>query len=229
MIDSIRYALTDDSQGLSVDEEGYFSRPVSTVMLICPIVIDSTNKVVGSRVMAKFEVENSVGKATVVQMFFKIVNYTRRDNWTYFYYSYYPFYNLEEHRANRYSLNDKTTLIAREEGGKHYCMNPAAEKTKKFISTDKAFLDRYGKPKFDVDAIKLQNVKLMKLTDADFSTFDDEDFAALDFSQAVDEVEMADGDVIAFQTPDKRKGLINVSYYYRRFRIQTLYQHIPVE
>lgn len=56
--DSIRFALVDETLELTVDEEGYLSRPVSSVMLIYPVIVPNDKEIVGEVLSMTFKAYN---------------------------------------------------------------------------------------------------------------------------------------------------------------------------
>ena len=73
--DSIRFALVDETLELTVDEEGYLSRPVSSVMMIYPVIVPNDKAIVGEVLSMTFKAYNDKGKSGSIKSSFKIVNY----------------------------------------------------------------------------------------------------------------------------------------------------------
>ena len=76
--DSIRFALVDETLELTVDEEGYLSRPVSSVMMIYPVIVPNDKTIVGEVLSMAFKAYNDKGKSGSIKSSFKIVNFGTR-------------------------------------------------------------------------------------------------------------------------------------------------------
>lgn len=226
MPDSVKFALVDQTLGLSVDANGYLSRPVSTVMMIYPVAMEKNADMVGNMVGITFRVSNDKGKSSNATIRFKVVNYRTYTTWNWFY-KYYGnksgscFYNPYDHKS--YSATtfekskEKVELVSyTDENGVAYCLDPAMAETETLLKKDG----------YTYQAADMRETLLIKLQKANFDQFGDSDFQKLDFSQAVHKVTMAQDDVIAFKTSNGRKGILNVKIQSNFPMIQCKYQAI---
>ena len=84
--------------------------------------------------------------------------------------------------------------------GKHYFLNPANEETQNLFVTDGV----------DYDASTMRTTKFILLNDVNFNLAGDSELEQMDFSKAVDKVEVTTGSVIGFENQDGRRGILNV-------------------
>ncbi len=208
--DSIRFALVDETLELTVDEEGYLSRPVSTVMLIYPVIVPKDKEIVGEVLSMTFKAYNDKGKSGSIKSSFKIVNYIRNTSWLWLYKlagktQGSMFFNPAKYKtysnSNYVTHKDEIDVAAYTAGdGKHYFLNPANEETQNLFVTDGV----------DYDASTMRTTKFILLNDVNFNLAGDSELEQMDFSKAVDKVEVTTGSVIGFENQDGRRGILNV-------------------
>ena len=208
--DSIRFALVDETLELTVDEEGYLSRPVSSVMLIYPVIVPNDKEIVGEVLSMTFKAYNDKGKSGSIKSSFKIVNYIRNTSWLWLYKlagktQGSMFFNPAKYKtysnSNYVTHKDEIDVAAYTAGdGKHYFLNPANEETQNLFVTDG----------MDYDASTMRTTKFILLNDVNFNLAGDSELEQMDFSKAVDKVEVTTGSVIGFENQDGRRGILNV-------------------
>lgn len=208
--DSIRFALVDETLELTVDEEGYLSRPVSTVMLIYPVIVPNDKEIVGEVLSMTFKAYNDKGKSGSIKSSFKIVNYIRNTSWLWLYKlagktQGSMFFNPAKYKtysnSNYVTHKDEIDVAAYTAGdGKHYFLNPANEETQNLFVADG----------MDYDASTMRTTKFILLNDVNFNLAGDSELEQMDFSKAVDKVEVTTGSVIGFENQDGRRGILNV-------------------
>lgn len=224
--DSMKFALVDQTLGLSVDADGYLSRPVSTVMMIYPVAMEQNADMVGKMVGITFKVSNDKGKSSDATIRFQVVNHRSYSTWVWFY-KYYGkksgtcFYNPYDHKSYSATTFEKSKAKVElvsytDEAGVSYCLDPATAETETLLKNDG----------YTYQAAEMRETLLVKLKDANFDQFGDADFQKLDFSQAVHKVTIGQGDVIAFKTSNGRKGVLNVKIQSNFPMIQCKYQAI---
>ena len=208
--DSIRFALVDETLELTVNEEGYLSRPVSTVMMIYPVIVPNDKAIVGEVLSMTFKAHNDKGKSGSIKSSFKIVNYIRNTSWLWLYklagkiqgsmffnpakYKVYSNSSFGTHKDEidvaAYTAND----------GKHYFLNPADKETQTLFVTDG----------MEYDASTMRTTKFISLDHVNFDLAGDTELEQMDFSKAVNKIEVITGSVVGFENQDGRRGIMNV-------------------
>ena len=208
--DSIRFALVDETLELTVDEEGYLSRPVSTVMMIYPVIVPNDKAIVGEVLSMTFKAYNDKGKSGSIKSSFKIVNYVRNTSWLWLYKlagktQGSMFFNPAKYKAysnNTYGTHKDEIDVAAytANDGKHYFLNPADKETQALFVADG----------MHYDASSMRTTKFIPLDDVNFDLAGDAELEQMDFSKAVNKVEVTTGSVIGFENQDGRRGIMNV-------------------
>ena len=144
--DSIRFALVDETLELTVDEEGYLSRPVSSVMMIYPVIVPNDKTIVGEVLSMAFKAYNDKGKSGSIKSSFKIVNYVRNTSWLWLYKlagktQGSMFFNPAKYKVYSNSSfgthKDEIDVAAyTASDGKHYFLNPAHKETQALYVAD---------------------------------------------------------------------------------------------
>ena len=208
--DSIRFALVDETLELTVDEEGYLSRPVSSVMMIYPVIVPNDKTIVGEVLSMAFKAYNDKGKSGSIKSSFKIVNYVRNTSWLWLYKlagktQGSMFFNPAKYKVYANSSfgthKDEIDVAAyTASDGKHYFLNPAHKETQALYVADG----------MDYDASTMRTTKFIPLDNVNFDLVGDTELEQMDFSKAVDKVEVTTGSVIGFENQDGRRGILNV-------------------
>lgn len=208
--DSIRFALVDETLELTLDEEGNLSRPVSTAMLIYPVIVPNDKSIVGEILSMTFKAYNDKGKSGSIKSCFKIVNYVRNTSWLWLYKlagktQGSMFFNPAKYKAysnSSYVKNKDEIDVAAytANDGKHYFLNPASEETQAlFVADGMAY-----------DASTMRTTKFIQLDDVNFDLAGDAELERMDFSNPQNKVEVTTGSVIGFENQDGRRGILNV-------------------
>ena len=208
--DSIRFALVDETLELTVDEEGYLSRPVSSVMMIYPVIVPNDKAIVGEVLSMTFKAYNDKGKSGSIKSSFKIVNYVRNTSWLWLYklagkIQGGMFFNPAKYKAYSNSSfgthKDEIDVAAyTASDGKHYFLNPAHKETQALYVADG----------MNYDASTMRATKFNPLDNVNFDLVGDTELEQMDFSKAVDKIEVTTGSVIGFENQDGRRGIMNV-------------------
>ncbi len=204
--------LTKDT--LYLDEHGYFSRPINTVMVFYPFAVPKDNSMVGDVLSMTFQVSNTEGKTGTVTSCFKVGNIQTRGQFTHT--SGY-FYGCE---ANRAYKSDDSTFIKNakkidflcywdKETQKCYFINPTSEKAIEYMDT-----------KLEGTGIEYERDSMLTTTfiecPMDFSDINDNTINQLDFSQGVDVLEFPTNTtsaVIAYKNSAGRRCVLKLLIY----------------
>lgn len=230
----IRYEIIDDT--LYMDANGYFNRPVSSLVVNYPIIVgrELLEQVVGMDFT--FYTNKGVSGSARAQM--KIVNYKFLDGKKDVYgilkkevteeviklnLSGTPFYSFDLHATNNWDFMEKEPSgeegeITGEEWYKHLDLFELQEYTatdtvNHFYSTDHSrvqeIMDLFYK---EYDRTKARHTVFVQLPEEfKFDTAQDPEINALDFSQAKDEIKILYGSCIAFRTAEGFKGVMRIS------------------
>ena len=202
--------LLDETLELTVDEEGYLSRPVSSVMMIYPVIVPNDKAIVGEVLSMTFKAYNDKGKSGSIKSSFKIVNYVRNTSWLWLYklagkIQGSMFFNPAKYKAYSNSSfgthKDEIDVAAyTASDGKHYFLNPAHKETQALYVADG----------MNYDASTMRATKFIPLDNVNFDLVGDTELEQMDFSKAVDKIEVTTGSVIGFENQDGRRGIMNV-------------------
>ncbi len=223
-LDSINFTLVDQSLGLSLDSSGFLSRPVSTVMVLLPMTVPLEEEYVGETLSMRFKVSDDQGNTASVRPCFKIVNIKSND-WLYLYMTYagrasfYAFDSNGKHaKYLTFSGEEESIEIitATDADKKTYAFNPHASATEEFMITTTSYKTYKSE--------SMRNTVFMKLEACDFDRIDDTFVEQLDFSQAVDRLEINHKDVFAFKNQDGKKGIIQAQLQYNQLSLRSLIQ-----
>lgn len=229
----IRYEIIDDT--LYTDTNGYFNRPVSSVVVNYPIIVgrELLEQVVGMDFT--FHTDKGVTKSARAQM--KIVNYKLYDNKRDIYgiltkevtdetikfvLSGAPFYSFDLNVTNNLDFMtkepDDEEDIKGEEWYDHLDMfelqeHTATDTIDRFYSADHArvqqIADLFRK---EYDRTKARHTLFMELPEEfDFKSAQDPEINALDFTNATDVIVIHYNRDIAFKTQDGFKGIMHVT------------------
>lgn len=226
LTDSVKFALVDQNIELTIDDQGYLSRPVSTVMMIYPVIMDNNTSMLGQMVGVTFRITNDSGKSGDANIRFQVVNYRGYTTWTWFYKyfekksgtCFYDPYNHKSYSATTFEkAKDKVELVAvSDANGVNYCVDPKLPETEALLKADG----------FSYQASEMHETVMYKVNGVDFDSFVDSDFDKLDFSQALHKVTMEQDDIIAFRSSNGRKGILNIKIQNNFPMVQCKYQAI---
>lgn len=206
----IRYEIVDD---ISVDEEGYFSRDVRSIVVNYPILLNdvsigdtlsmkftfTTDKDVKASVLARVKVGNYIFHSTKLVVGGHPVTATGG--------RFYSAINHKPYTEDTYVLRKDSVdvmVFSDQLSANEYSirfMSPGSPKTQEQIDgMMNAVLLNYDY----TTMLKTQFIKV----DLPWLRIGDEEVRQLDFTQASDEIDVAVGDRIGFLTEDGRKGVI---------------------
>lgn len=216
-----KFALVDQTQELSLDSNGYFSRPVSTVMVMFPMAIPKDPDIIGTMFGMTFRVTGVNDKTGTVSSFFKVGNCkTETSRPTIYSGIYNPRYAVVGYSSatNRTYNQDAIWknkkiidmfIYADAKTKKWYYMSPSSSKAIGLLAENNI--------KWDTDSIKTTHfVKMDKYNYTNFGLISDNELNGMDLSQAKDVIEL-DGvkcrDVIGYVTNHNRRCALSPDIY----------------
>lgn len=204
--------LTKDT--LYLDENGYFSRPINTVMVFYPFAVPKDNSMVGDVLGMTFRVSNTEGKSGTVTSCFKVGNIQTRSQFTMT--SGY-FYGCEENRSYR-SFDSTFVKNAKkidflsywdEETEQYYFMSPTSEKAIEFMNDT-----LQGK---DIEYVRDSMLTTTFIEcPIEFNQINDNTINQLDFSQGTDVISFpaqTTNTVIAYKNSAGRRCVLQLLIY----------------
>lgn len=204
--------LTKDS--LYLDNNGYFSRPINTVMVFYPFAVPKDNSMIGDILGMTFRVSNTEGKSGTVTSYFKLGNLKTREQFTHT--SGY-FYGCEEHRS--YKSYDSTFIKNAkkidflsywdDETQKCYFISPTSDKAVEFMN------DTLQKKNIEYVRDSMMTTTFIQCP-MDFADINDNTINQLDFSQGTDMLEFPTNTtdaVIAYKNSAGRRCVLKLLIY----------------
>ena len=209
------FAMVDLSKDtLYLDENGYFSRPIKTVMVFFPFAVPKDNSMIGDVLGMTFRVTSTEGESGTVTSCFKVGNLQSRSQFTMT--SGY-FYGCEENRAYRsydstFIKNEKKIDFLSywdEEDQLYYFMSPTSEKALEFMNDT-----LQGKDITFVQDSMLSTTFIE--CPMDLAEINDNTINQLDFSQGTDVISFPSGTtnaVIAYRNSAGRRCVLSLLIY----------------
>lgn len=207
--DKTSFAFVDGE--LFLDEEGRFSRPVSSVLVLYPLVIPDNPELRGRHVSAELKVTRDDGKSIKLTQAFEILRYINNFQGVPIagkgeVLLYNPtddiVYDAENYKGHESSV-DLVFYVDTASSPRYHCLNPAAPETEKVMRA-------FGYP--DYDAREMNATRFMAAGTLDFAKADEEDLAALTLEEGQDWITLANNAIGKFVTSDGRKGLVKLQY-----------------
>lgn len=209
IVKNVSFAMIDENRELTLNQEGYFSRPVSTVLVKYPLVIPANETLRGKQLSIDLKVTRDDGKVKVLNQGFEIIKYiNNRYGITMtgknFAWIYNPVEDIVYDMDNYKSHLSQIDIILYVDGNsKYYCLNPAAAKTEK-IMHDLGYAD--------YRATEMNTTKFMGGVTLNFALVTENELAGLVVSDGVDELVMGNNAVCGFLTESGRKGFAKHLY-----------------
>lgn len=215
----IDQTIVEVAEGITVDNKGNFSEPVSTVLIKYPV---KATKKAGDILTVKFTFTDKNGN-TVSGTASKIVVNFRTNGSKEFLYGSRPWYSFVT--GNAYSkssiadtsLNENLEVFWIRKDGVQYLCSPNSEETAaEFV----------GDP--DYDQSEVHTTKFIKLDGISFAEVGDATFENMDFSNAVDVIVLQDGGLYGVLLQDGRRAVMATEIYATRYsRVTSKYQISP--
>ena len=203
------FALIDENLELSLNQEGYFSRAVSTVLVTYPLIIPDDPSLRGKSLFADLTVTRDDGKTKSLNQEFEIIKYInnrygiamsgKNAAWLY-----NPAENVVYDVTNyREHLGDINLVLYVDGNSKYYCLNPAAVDTETVMQS----LGYTG-----YKASEMNNTKFMGNITLNFALVTEKELAGIIMKNEVDKFSMSNNAICAFVTQDGRKGFAKHLY-----------------
>ena len=209
IVEKTLFAMIDETLALSMDKNGYFSRPVSTVLVMYPVEIPNEQALRGKTLNLNLKVTRDDGKTKVLRQEFEIIRYInnrygfdmtgKNMAWVY-----NPtddvVYSMSDYKNHLSSID----LILYVDGSsKYYCLNPAAAETETIMK---------GLGYTDYQAAEMNSTKLMGGVTLNFALITEKELADLDVVNGVDKLLMGNNVACGFVTKDGRNGFAKHLY-----------------
>lgn len=203
------FALIDEKLELSLNQDGYFSRAVSTVLVTYPLVIPDDPSLRGKSLFADLTVTRDDGETKSLNQEFEIIKYInnrygipmsgKNAAWLYD-----PtedvVYDMTDYRGHLGAID----LILYVDGSsKYYCLNPAAAETE-------TIMQELGYTGYQ--ASEMNNTKFMGNITLNFALITEKELSGIVMKDEVDKFSMGNNAVCAFVTQDGRKGFAKHLY-----------------
>lgn len=196
--------ITQVADSVTVDANGNFSEPVSTILIKYPMV--ATTKP-GDVLLAKFTFTDGKGKTVSASASKIVVNFRTHSKQEFFYAS-RPWYSFNAGKAyskasiGNDELKDELEVYFFRKNGIRYFCSPDADEAAAEMTSITAY-----------DQNEVHTTKIIKLEGLTFNDVEDATFAAMNFTEAVDVVELEDKTVYGILLQDGRKAAFETVYY----------------
>lgn len=206
---------------LTIDANGNFSRPASTIVLRYPM--KATGKA-GDMLTVKLNFIDGKGKSVSTEASKVVVNF-RTNNTKKYFYSTTPWYNFNtgiSYNKNSIGiveddLNDNLEAFHIVKTGVQYMCSPDADETAA------AFV---GNSNYDQSLV--HHTRFIKLDGTQFGDVDDDFLESMDFSNSVDVIEIVDKTLYGVLLQDGRKAVIYATHYSATIsQVISIYQVSP--
>ena len=204
--------LTKDT--LYLDENGYFSRPIKTVMVFYPFAVPKDNSMVGDVLGMTFRVTSTEGKSGTVSSQFKVGNLKTRAQFTH---SQGNFYGCEQNRSYR---SDDSTFIKNAKKIDFLCYWDDATQKCYFVNPTSDEAAEYMSTRLEGTGIEYERDSMLTTTfiecPMDFTDINDNTIGQLDFSKGTDVISFPTATtdaVIAYKNSAGRRCVLKLLIY----------------
>lgn len=209
VVEQTSFAMIDENLELSMDKNGYFSRPVSTVLVMYPVVIPDDPALRGKGLSLDLKVTRDDGKTKVLHQDFEIIRYINNR---------YGFVMTGKNTACVYNPTDDVVytmdnykkhlssvdvILYADGNSKYYCLNPAAAETETIMK---------GLGYTDYQASEMNTTKFIGGVTLNFALITEKELAELDVVSGVDKLEMKNNAACGYVVKDGRKGFAKHLY-----------------
>ena len=215
---------------VTVDSNGYLSRPVKTVIIEYPIIVPPLP---GESISLDFTVTAVDGKSQTITSSILVANYKESKKGLFFANTYkaknYAFYSSEKDAV--YGVNPRFATYYKKNISyiDFYSISDGAKEYFIYSPTDPEVVEKLkGQGIEDYVLTEMRGTRMVKLEDINFAKVKDKEILAIDFTNTVTKIQVKKGDNIGFITEDGRKGIMNIigaSGRYIDFKCKT--QTIP--
>lgn len=209
IVEEVTFAMVDEDKELSLNNEGYFSREVSTVLVKYPLIMPDDESLRGKSLSIKLKATRNDGTTRVLDQEFEMIKYINNRHgitmtgknvaWIY-----NPtedrVYDMADYKAH---LNDIDVILYVDNDSKYYCLNPAASETEDIM---------HALGYTDYEAAEMNATKFMGGITLNFMLITEKELAELVIADGVDKLAMANNATCGFVTESGRKGFAKHLY-----------------
>ena len=209
-ISQFNFTCIDSSRTLTIDENGYFSRPVSTMMAYYPVVIPETPESLGQILSMTFKVTAEDGRSGSIQTTYEVSNFAVEDEIDLencrFYSSenheVYTNFNYMEHTADIdfVSYQEVKKTGENQEEKTWYIISPSSEKAAEVLADSIA---NYPREDMLTSRFIVLDKEYDDITSADLDT--------LDFEEGEEFLQVENGMVVGYVNSRGRRCIISIS------------------
>lgn len=198
---------------VTVDSNGYLSRPVKTAIIEYPIVVPPLP---GESISLDFTVTAVNGKFQTITSSMLVANYKESKKGLFFANTYtsknYAFYSSEKDALYGVNPNLATYYKRNIPYIDFYSISDGAREYFIYSPTDPEVAERLkGQGITDYVLTEMRRTRMVKLEDINFTKVKDKEILAIDFTNTVTKIQVKKGDNIGFITEDGRKGIMNIA------------------
>lgn len=207
--DEVSFAMIDENQELTLDQNGYFSRPVSTVLVKYPLQMPDDATLRGKELSLLLKVIRDDGKTKELKQTFEMIRYINDRSgipmtgkstvWMY-----HPagktVYDATEYKHH---LKDIDIIVYVDGNSKYYCLNPATAETEEIM---------HELGYNDYRAAEMNETKFMGGIGLDFALITEKELSELVVENGMDKLSMGNNAVCGFITSTGRKGFAKHLY-----------------
>lgn len=214
-ISQFTFTCIDTTQQLTIDEEGYFSRAVSTVMAYYPVVIPETPESLGLIYSMTFRVTASDGRTGTATTNFEVINFAVEDDGVSLANCrFYSSANHEVYADSNYMehLEEIDFVSYLDEDNNWHCLSPSSDKAAEVLADS---ITNY--PQADMLTTRFV------IIDKEFEDITEADLDALDFTQGEETLQIENGSVIGYVNSKGRRCIMDVSTSARAMSIESVH------
>lgn len=203
LVDKTEFAMIEKDSELSLDNDGYFSRPISTVLVFYPLVIPADQSLRNKNLSINITLTRNDGTSTDLVQKFNVINYinnivgiTMTGKSTAWLYN--PTDDITYSMTDYKSYKEKIEIVLYiDASSKYYCLNPAAAETEEIM---------HELGYADYDASTMNDTKFMGGITLDFIKITEKELSSFVLNDGVDKLAMGNNVTCGFMLGDGRKG-----------------------
>ena len=202
-ISQFSFTCIDSSKTLTIDENGYLSRPVSTMMAYYPVVIPEEPESLGQILSMAFKVTAEDGRSETIQTNYEVSNFAIEEEEADLLNC--RFYSSENHEAYDKSnyLEHKADIdwiSYRNDENIWYILSPSSKKAAEVLTDS---IINYPRE-------EMLTTKFIVL-DKEYDEITESDLDALDFTEGEEILQIENGMVIGYVNSRGRRCIINIT------------------
>lgn len=219
--DEIKFGLTAIDKPLTIDNNGYLSRGISSVVMIHKFLVTKENSLFGKEFTIDYKIYTKEGESKTVSAPIKVMNYINNSRMAlvplaeakegrFFDPVENVIYTKENYKAKK---NNIEIIVYADSKDKYYCLNPAAASTETIMKS--LGFDDYN-------AAEMHNTKFVKSPKIfNYYFLDAEQLKNLTFTEAIDDPNLATDNICSFLTQDGKKGCMRIKIASKVFMISS--------